>query len=115
MFPALSNHSSPAVAITPFLVVTTFCIDFTSKHVQAITYMKHGVGVDAVVAGVAAPVGIDPTFIVALLSEKVVEVERHNQRLALEERLGELSIPDELVGVARWVIVATAAVFMQIG
>ena len=47
--------------------------------------MEHGVGVDAVVTRLATAVGIDPGAEVRLLTEQVVEVERHDERLVLEE------------------------------
>ena len=49
--------------------------------------MEHGVRVDAVVLGVAAPRGIHPPLIVALLMEDVVKIEGYDECLALEERL----------------------------
>ena len=77
--------------------------------------MEHGVRVDAVVASVTSPVGIHPTFVVALLIKKVIEVEGHNKRLALEESLRNLTVPYQLVGVRRRVVIASATVLVQIG
>ena len=105
---------SPTVIVAPFLVVAAFGVDLATKHVEAVADVKHGVGVDAVVARVAASAGVDPPFVVALLAEEIVEVKRHDKRLALEERLGELPVPDELVGVARGVVIAAAAVRVEV-
>ena len=74
--------------------------------------MEHGVRVDAVVAGVAAPGGAHPALVVALLAEKVVEIECDDERLVLEEGLGDLTVPQQLVGVGRGVVVSPAAVLV---
>ena len=47
-----------SVAITPFLIITAFGIYLATEHVQAITHVKHGIAVDAVVAGITASVSI---------------------------------------------------------
>ena len=77
--------------------------------------MKHGIGVDTVVLGIATGVGVDPTLEVALLLEQVVEIECHDEGLALEEGLGDLSVPDEFVGVHRRVVISPTAVFADVG
>ena len=76
-----------AVAVAPLLVVASLGVDFPAEHVQAVAHVEHGIAVDAVEARVAASRGIDPSLVVALLSEEVVEVEGHDERLALEEGL----------------------------
>ena len=82
-----------SVAIAPFLVVTAFGVNLATEHVQAITHVKHGIAVDAVVAGVATSVSIYPTLVVALLAKEVVEVQCHNKAFVLEERLRYLAVP----------------------
>ena len=77
--------------------------------------MEHGIGVDAVVLGIATGVSVNPTLEVALLLEQVVEIECHDEGLALEEGLGDLSVPDEFVGVHRRVVISPTAVFADVG
>ena len=104
-----------SVAIAPLLVVTAFGVNFATEHIQAITHVKHGIAVDAVVAGIATPVGIHPTLVVALLAKEVVEVQCHNKAFVLEERLRYLAVPDEFVGIRRGVIETSPAILVQIG
>lgn len=111
----MSINLLPPVAIAPLFVVTAFGVNLAAEHVQAIAHMKHGIAVDAVVAGVAAPVGIHPSLVVALLPQEVVEVKRHDEGLALEERLRYLTVPDEFVGIRGGVVVTSSAILMQIG
>ena len=47
--------------------------------------------------------------------QDVVELESDGERLALEEALGQLSVPDQFVGVHRRVAVAAAARHIEIG
>ena len=47
-----------SVAIAPLFVVTAFGVNLATEHVQAITHVKHGIAVDAVVAGITASVSI---------------------------------------------------------
>ena len=47
--------------------------------------MEHGISVDAVIAGIATTVGIDPSFVVGLLPQQVVEVEGYDKRFRLKE------------------------------
>ena len=88
-----------SVAIAPLFVVTAFGVNLATEHVQAITHVKHGIAVDAVVAGVTASVSIYPTLVVALLAKEVVEVQCHNKAFILEERLRYLTVPNEFVGI----------------
>ena len=67
------------IAIAPLLVVSAFGINLTAKHIQAVAYVEHGIGVDAVIAGVTATRGIDPAFVVALLTKQIVEVKGNDE------------------------------------
>lgn len=98
--PSLPNsYLLTSVTITPFLIITAFGVNLAAEHVQAIAHVKHGIAVDAVVAGVTASVSIYPTLVVALLAKEVVEVQCHNKAFVLEERLRYLAVPDEFVGI----------------
>ena len=77
--------------------------------------MEHGVAVDAVVLCVAASRSAHPSVEVALLTEQVAEVLGYDKGLALEECLGYLSVPNQFVGVGRWVVVSASAMFANIG
>ena len=77
--------------------------------------MEHGVAVDAVVASIATGVGVHPSLVVALLLEKVVEVESHDKSFTAEEGFGDLSVPNQFVGVHGGVVVATTAMFADVG
>ena len=76
--------------------------------------MQHGVRVNAVEAGIATTSGVYPTLVVALLSQQIVEVKGHDERLILEERLGYLTIPYQLVGVHRGIVIATTTALVQV-
>ena len=77
--------------------------------------MEHGIAVDAVIPCIATLEGVDGTAEVALLVQQVVELEQHGEGLALEEALRYLSVPYQLVGVHRVVVISTAAAFGDIG
>ena len=102
------------VTIAPFLVVTALGINLAAKHIQAITHVEHGIGIDAVILRIAAPRSIHPALVVALLTQQVVEVQGHDERFVLEERLRQLSVPDEFVGIHRGVVIASATTLMEI-
>ena len=97
-FPCCASPAS-AVVVAPFLVVASLGIDLTTEHVETIAHMEHGVAVNAVVAGIATTVGVDPALVVRLLTQQVVEVQGYDKGLALEEGFGHLTVPDELVCV----------------
>lgn len=52
---------------------------------ESVANMEHGISVDAVIAGIATTVGIDPSFVVGLLPQQVVEVEGYDKRFRLKE------------------------------
>lgn len=87
----------------------------SSEEVQAVADVEQGVGVDAVILRVAALHGVDGAAVVALLVEDVVQLQADGERLALEEALRDLCIPDELVGVHRAVGIAPSALVVQVG
>ena len=71
-----------SVAIAPFLVVTAFGVNLATEHIQAITHVKHGIAVDAVVASITASVGIRRGVIEtspAILVQIGRELETHGQ------------------------------------
>ena len=109
-----SGLPPPSVAVAPLLVVAALGVDLATEHVEAVAHMEHSVAVDTVVAGVAAAGGADPPLVVGLLAEEVVDVEGHDEGLALEEGFRQLAVPDELVGVHRRVVVAPTAVLAQV-
>lgn len=76
--------------------------------------MQHGVRVNAVEAGIATTSGVYPSLVVALLPQQIVEVKGHDERLILEERLGYLTIPYQLVGVHRGIVIATTTALVQV-
>ena len=106
--------SSTLIAVTPLLVIASFCIHLATEHIQAVAHVQHGVRVDAVIPCITTTGSTYPTFIVALLSQQVVEVQRHNQRLALQEGLGYLTVPYQFVGVRRRIVITPSATLMQI-
>ena len=87
------------VAVAPFLVVAAFGIYFSAEHVETVANVEHGIGVNAIILGVATTGGVHPAFIVGLLAEQVVEVECYDERLVLQEWFRYLSVPQQFVGV----------------
>jgi hypothetical protein len=75
----------PTIAVAPFLVVATFGIYLTTEDIETIAHVEHRIGIDAVEACIAATGGRNPTVVVTLLSQQVVEIQRHDERLALQE------------------------------
>ena len=67
-----TTAETAAIVVTPFLVVTTFGVDLAAEHVQMVTHMEHGVGVDTIVTRLAAARGVDPGAEVGLLTQQVV-------------------------------------------
>ena len=66
-FSSLSALLALLITIAPLLVVAAFGINLSTKHVEAIADMQHGIRVDTVVARVTTAGGIDPALVVALL------------------------------------------------
>ena len=68
--------SSPAttavvVATAPFLVVAALSVDFAAEYVEAVAHVEHGIGVDAVLLGIATACGIHPALVVGLLTQQI--------------------------------------------
>jgi len=72
---------------------------FASEDVKAVNNVQHGVAVYAVILCVAALHGVDCAAEVALVVQYVIVLQRHRERLAFEEALAQLRVPDKLVGV----------------
>ena len=108
------GKSAALVAVSPLFVVAVLSVFLATEHIEAVAHVEHGVAVDAVVAGVAAAGGTDPTLVVRLLAEEVVEIEGDDERLVAEERLRYLAVPEQFVGVRRWVIVASSAALVDV-
>ena len=85
-----------------------------SEEVEAIGDRQERVAVDAVILRVRAPHGVDHAREVALLVEDIVELERDRERLATQEALRHLGVPKQFVAVERGVVVASAAVHVEV-
>ena len=105
---------SSTVTIAPFAVVSSFRVHLTAEQVEAIAHVQHGITIDAVVLRIAAPRCAHPSLKVALLSEQVVKVERYDECLALEERLGYLSVPYQFIGVRGRIVVTASTMFAKV-
>ena len=105
---------SATVSVTPFLVVTALGVNLSAKHIESVAHVEHGIRVDAVVSRLAPAGGIHPSLVVALLAQEVIEVEGHDEGFAFEEGLRHLSVPYQLIGVHRRVVVSTAAILVYL-
>ena len=72
---------------------------FTTKNIDTINGVKHGIAVYAVILGVAALHRIYYTAEIALIAEYVIKLKRNCQGIAFQETLAQLQIPYKLVGV----------------
>ena len=77
--------------------------------------MEHGVVGNGVVLGIAALLCGEHTADSRLLVQDVVELQGDGEGIALEEALGELCVPDELVGVHGVVVITTTALHVHVG
>ena len=111
--------ATTAVALTTTKGTSSFAHVLTclaaAKDVQSINHVQHGVAVDAVVFGVAALHGINGSAEVALVVQDVVELQRQREVALFEQTLRQLHVPHQLVGVHGLIVVATAAVLVQVG
>ena len=78
----------------------------SAEEVEPVADVHHGVAGDAVHLAVGPSVGRDGAAEVRLLIEDVIPLQHDSQLLAAQESVGELGVPDELVGVERLVAVA---------
>ena len=72
-----------------------------TEEIQTVDDMEHAVTRDGVVLRIRAAHRADRADERGLLLEDIIELQRDCERLALEETLRNLRIPDELVGIHR--------------
>ena len=77
--------------------------------------MKHGIGSNGVNLRVTPSVGVHCTGEVGLLVQDVIPLQHDGERLAAQETVAQLCIPNEFVGIQRLVAVASFAEHMGIG
>ena len=106
----VSARASEAVSVA-FLVVHAFA----SEDVEAVDEVEHAVAVDAVVFRVPTHRGGDGAADVALIAQDVKHLEGDGGGVALEEVLGQLCVPDKLVGVHACAAVAPSAAVVDVG
>ena len=76
--------------------------------------MKHSVVGNSVVLRIAALHGVKDTANGRLLVQDVVELERNGERIACQERLRQLCIPNQLVGIHRCIGVTTTTLHVHV-
>ena len=72
-----------------------------TEEVQTVDDMEHAVARDGVVLRIRVAHRADRADERGLLLEDIIELQRDSERLAFEETLRDLRIPDELVGIHR--------------
>ena len=77
--------------------------------------MEHAVAGNGVILGITTHRGCDRTADSGLLVQDIIELERDGERIATEEALRYLGVPDELVGVHRVVGITTATLHVEVG
>ena len=85
-----------------------------TEEIQTVDDMEHTVARDGVVLRIRAAHRADRADERGLLLEDIIELQRDSERLALEETLRDLCIPDEFVGIHRRVVVASPALHVDV-
>ena len=85
-----------------------------TEEVQTVDDMEHGVARDGVVLRIRATHRADRADEGGLLLEDIIELQGDGERPALEEALRDLRIPDELVGIHRRVVIASATLHVDV-
>ena len=86
-----------------------------AEDVETVDEVYHAICVDGVVPRVAAHRGVDDARHVALLVEDVVELQAERGGFVLEEALGDLRVPDQLVRVHGVVRIPAAGGHLDVG
>lgn len=90
-------------------MVTSTSSATPAKQIEPVLHVEHGIRVDAVVPRVEPSGGIDAVTEVAALAQYVVELQHDGECSVVEEPLGDLRIPDELVGIGLLIGISTTA------
>ena len=88
---------------------------FASEDIQTVDGVNHDVVVYRVILRVASHHRVDGARDIALLLEKVVELEGQRKSLAPEEAVRYLCIPYQLVGIHRGIVETATAVHRNVG
>ena len=125
-----ATHASSKATSAAFEIATAFAAVSAELHaathhlatgvavaneVETVDEVEHDVAVDAVAVGVAVACGADVAVDVALLAKDVVELQADSSGILTEEALGNLCVPEQLVGVELCAAVATTAVHVDVG
>ena len=87
----------------------------TGEGAELVDEVHHDVGVDGVAPGVAALGGRERAADVALLLQDVVELHADGGSAVFEERLGNLRVPEQFVGVHRVFNISSARIHGEVG
>lgn len=111
---ATASTASAATARTTEAAVTR-TTGTTAEDVETVDDVKHGVLVDGVVPSVAAHHFVDGARQVRLTVQQVVKLQADGERVAPQEALRHLCVPDELVGIHGGIAESAPAVHVQVG
>lgn len=111
---ATASTASAATARTTEAAVTR-TTGTTAEDVETVDDVQHGVLVDGVVPSVAAHHFVDGARQVRLTVQQVVELQADGERVAPQEALRHLCVPNELVGIHGSIAESAPAVHVQVG
>ena len=111
---ATAAAEAARTTLTATATATATTAEATSKEVQTIDDVQHCIAGNGIILRITALHGVEDTANGRLLMQDIVELQRDGQCITPQERLRQLCIPNQFVGIHRCIAITTTALHIDI-